>query len=84
MTGSTVRRGVLIAAAALLLAAVATLALWQVSRARCFVLVGDITCRVETAAPLVALTFDDGPDETAGAGSPVGGPGGRGSSPARP
>ena len=27
---------------------------------------------------------DDGPDETAGAGSPVGGPGGRGASPARP
>jgi|GEM_PF-721639 len=35
--------------------------LWQVSRSRCFVLVGTVTCRVETNAPLVALTFDDGP-----------------------
>jgi peptidoglycan/xylan/chitin deacetylase (PgdA/CDA1 family) len=50
-------------AAALLLAAVAAAALWQVSRARCFVLVGDITCRVETRAALVALTFDDGPTD---------------------
>lgn len=33
----------------------------QVSRARCFVLVSEVTCRVETRAPLVALTFDDGP-----------------------
>lgn len=38
-------------------------ATWQVSRARCFALGGDITCRVETRAPLVALTFDDGPTD---------------------
>jgi len=58
------RRRILIGlAAALLVAAVAGVALWQVSRARCFVLGGDITCRVETQAPLVALTFDDGPTE---------------------
>jgi peptidoglycan/xylan/chitin deacetylase (PgdA/CDA1 family) len=36
---------------------------WQVSRASCIVLGGDVTCRVETRAPLVALTFDDGPTE---------------------
>lgn len=39
----------------------ATLAIFQVSRARCFALVGDAICRVETAEPLVALSFDDGP-----------------------
>jgi peptidoglycan/xylan/chitin deacetylase (PgdA/CDA1 family) len=40
------------------------LGLWQVSRARCFTLAGSITCRVETAQPLVALSFDDGPTES--------------------
>jgi peptidoglycan-N-acetylglucosamine deacetylase len=43
--------------ALLLLAA----ALFQVSKARCFALVGEPICRVETDAPVVALTFDDGP-----------------------
>jgi peptidoglycan/xylan/chitin deacetylase (PgdA/CDA1 family) len=38
-------------------------ALWAVSNARCFALVGDVVCRVETDRPLVALTFDDGPTE---------------------
>lgn len=37
--------------------------LWAVSRARCFALVGEMICRVETDRPLVALTFDDGPTE---------------------
>jgi peptidoglycan/xylan/chitin deacetylase (PgdA/CDA1 family) len=36
-------------------------ALWQVSRARCFQLIGEITCRVDTGEKIVALTFDDGP-----------------------
>jgi peptidoglycan/xylan/chitin deacetylase (PgdA/CDA1 family) len=36
-------------------------ALWQISRARCLTLVGNVTCRVETTKHLVALTFDDGP-----------------------
>jgi peptidoglycan-N-acetylglucosamine deacetylase len=45
----------------LILAAATLIALWQVSRSRCLVLVGAVTCRVETNAPLVALTFDDGP-----------------------
>lgn len=36
-------------------------ALFEVSRARCFQLVGDLTCRVETTRKLVSLTFDDGP-----------------------
>jgi peptidoglycan-N-acetylglucosamine deacetylase len=47
--------------AALALLAGATLVIFQVSRARCFSLVGEAICRVETTAPLVALTFDDGP-----------------------
>ncbi|HEX8124612.1 MAG TPA: polysaccharide deacetylase family protein [Allosphingosinicella sp.] len=38
-------------------------ALWAVSNARCFALVGEMICRVETDRPLVALTFDDGPTE---------------------
>lgn len=46
--------------AAVLLAA---FAVWQVSRARCFVLVGDAICRIETTQPIVALTFDDGPTD---------------------
>lgn len=47
--------------AALALLAGVTLAVFQVSRARCFALVGEAICRVETSEPLVALTFDDGP-----------------------
>lgn len=43
-----------------LLAAVAAI-LWEVSKARCFTLTGDVICRVETDQPVVALTFDDGP-----------------------
>jgi peptidoglycan/xylan/chitin deacetylase (PgdA/CDA1 family) len=35
--------------------------LQRVSRALCFAFVGPVICRVETAKPLVALTFDDGP-----------------------
>lgn len=58
------RRRLLIAVASILLTgAVAAAGLWQVSRSRCFVLGGEITCRVETTAPLVALTFDDGPTD---------------------
>lgn len=46
-------------AIALLLAIVAIA--FQVSKARCFALTGDIICRVETDQPVVALSFDDGP-----------------------
>ncbi|GGE91076.1 polysaccharide deacetylase family protein [Sphingomonas prati] len=35
--------------------------LWQIGKARCFVLVGDVVCHVATERPYVALTFDDGP-----------------------
>lgn len=35
--------------------------LWQVSKARCLQLVGEVTCRIDTVSKLVALTFDDGP-----------------------
>lgn len=45
----------------LVAAALVALALWHASRARCFVLVGDVTCRVETRERIVALSFDDGP-----------------------
>ena len=48
-----------VASAALLL--VATLVLFEISRARCFSLVGEAICHVETGASLVALTLDDGP-----------------------
>ena len=34
---------------------------WQVSNARTFQLFGEMVSRVDTAEPLVALTFDDGP-----------------------
>ena len=60
------KRGVGIALAATLAAgflAGAVYAVLQVSRARCFVLAGETTCRVETNAPMVALTFDDGPTD---------------------
>lgn len=38
-----------------------TMGLWHAGRSRCFVLIGDVTCRVETDRKLVALSFDDGP-----------------------
>ena len=34
---------------------------WRISKARCFQLVGEVTCRVETSEKIVALSFDDGP-----------------------
>ncbi len=49
-----------IAVAALVLGLLA-IGAWQVSRERCFQLVGEVTCRVETDRPIVALSFDDGP-----------------------
>lgn len=51
-----------IAAALALILALAA-ALWAVGNARCFALVGEMICRVETDRPMVALTFDDGPTE---------------------
>jgi peptidoglycan/xylan/chitin deacetylase (PgdA/CDA1 family) len=50
-------------AAALILAVALAGALYFISNARCFALVGEIVCRVETDKPMVALTFDDGPTE---------------------
>jgi peptidoglycan/xylan/chitin deacetylase (PgdA/CDA1 family) len=38
-----------------------TMGLWHAGRSRCFVLIGDVTCRVDTDRKLVALSFDDGP-----------------------
>lgn len=51
-------RGWLVAALAILLA---LNGVWQLSRVRCWQLVGEVTCRVETERQIVALTFDDGP-----------------------
>lgn len=39
----------------------AGLTLWNVSKARCFQLIGEVTRRVETDIKVVAQTFDDGP-----------------------
>lgn len=55
------RRIVLCGIAVLAAAAAAATCFFQVSKARCFSLVGEAICHVETAAPVVALTFDDGP-----------------------
>jgi peptidoglycan/xylan/chitin deacetylase (PgdA/CDA1 family) len=54
-----------IQAAALLLIAVLVIAvgLLKVSKAECFTLIGDLTCRVDTTDKVVALTFDDGPSQ---------------------
>jgi peptidoglycan/xylan/chitin deacetylase (PgdA/CDA1 family) len=51
----------IIALALLGLLLATALALFQISRARCFSLVGEAICHVETREPLVALSFDDGP-----------------------
>lgn len=50
-------------AAILFLTVAIAIALWAVGNARCFALVGEMICRVETDRPMVALTFDDGPTE---------------------
>jgi len=52
------RSGIVIAAIVLIVSAALV---WQLSKARCIQLVGEVTCRIETEARLVALTFDDGP-----------------------
>lgn len=48
-------------AGALAIAVLGSGVLWQVAKARCLQLVGEVTCRVETSHKVVALTFDDGP-----------------------
>ncbi|TAD72784.1 MAG: polysaccharide deacetylase [Sphingomonadales bacterium] len=53
-----IRKIIAVSAIVLLLAAAV---LWQIPKARCFQLVGEVTCRLKTDAKLVALTFDDGP-----------------------
>jgi peptidoglycan/xylan/chitin deacetylase (PgdA/CDA1 family) len=52
------RSGIMILAIGLALSAAIV---WQLSKARCLQLVGEVTCRIETPSKLVALTFDDGP-----------------------
>lgn len=61
---ATTRKRILIwSGATIAVALVLAFALWRISKADCFVLVGEVTCRVETAEPVVALTLDDGPVE---------------------
>lgn len=55
------RPGFRIGLAAVALALVVSIGLWRVSKARCFALIGEVVCRVETDRKLVALSFDDGP-----------------------
>jgi peptidoglycan/xylan/chitin deacetylase (PgdA/CDA1 family) len=50
-------------AAVLLVVTVTAFVINRVSKTRCFSLTGHAICRVQTDAPLVALTFDDGPTE---------------------
>lgn len=47
--------------AALILALLVGFGLWRASKATCWQLVGEVTCRVETSEKIVALSFDDGP-----------------------
>jgi peptidoglycan-N-acetylglucosamine deacetylase len=49
------------AALGLLIVAAMLLGVWKLSNAHTFQLFGGIADRIETEAPLVALTFDDGP-----------------------
>lgn len=55
------KRQALWAGAVLLTLVIVGLGLWRASKAWCFVLVGEVTCRVETDEPIVALSLDDGP-----------------------
>ena len=38
-----------------------SLLLWHLAKSECFVFVGEVTCRIETNEPIVALSLDDGP-----------------------
>ncbi|HXH00300.1 MAG TPA: polysaccharide deacetylase family protein [Sphingomicrobium sp.] len=50
-------------AAAILAAPLLGVGLLKVSKAKCFVLIGDVLCHASTNEKLVALTFDDGPSQ---------------------
>ena len=56
------RRRIVLGTLGLIVALLALAALmFQISNARCFALVGEAICRVETDQKVVALSFDDGP-----------------------
>lgn len=55
------RKWLLRSALLLLILLAGAFGLWRAAKATCFVFVGEVTCRVETSEPLVALSFDDGP-----------------------
>lgn len=57
------RRWHWIALGVLLFVLLAAAALFQISRAACFQLIGTPLCKVETSEKLIALTFDDGPTD---------------------
>ena len=56
-----IRRPIMLTAIGLVAVTLLIAALSAISNARCFALVGEAVCRVETQAPMVALSFDDGP-----------------------
>jgi peptidoglycan/xylan/chitin deacetylase (PgdA/CDA1 family) len=55
------RRRLIAALAVLAILMAAGAGLWRISKAPCWQLVGEVTCRVETSEKIVALSFDDGP-----------------------
>jgi peptidoglycan/xylan/chitin deacetylase (PgdA/CDA1 family) len=55
------RLRLLVLAGALVVGSATIVGIWKLANARCFQLVGQMTCRVATDEKLVALTFDDGP-----------------------
>lgn len=56
-------RAWIMVAAAILAAPLLGVGLLKVSKAKCFVLIGDVLCHASTNEKLVALTFDDGPSQ---------------------
>jgi peptidoglycan/xylan/chitin deacetylase (PgdA/CDA1 family) len=55
------RRRIIIAGIVLALILAALFALYKISKAPCWQLIGTPLCKVETSEKLIALTFDDGP-----------------------
>lgn len=66
LLGAPRRRWRRIGLAAGAMLVVSAVAAWRISKATAFQLIGDPVVRVETAQPVVALTFDDGPSESDG------------------
>lgn len=63
MKGRRLARAWVLLVALIVAAAALAIGLHKLSKARCFTLIGDVVCHVDTNDKLVALTFDDGPSE---------------------